>query len=119
MVLEEWRLGRGAGQRIRDQQFPVLFGDSQYSVRLPIGLQEVIETASADDLRGFYERWYRPDLMAFVAVGDLDPDEMEALIREHFAPAPEGAADFPRAYRTEAPTDRTLFSGSPAPGPAV
>ena len=115
VVLEEWRLGRGAGQRIRDQQFPVLFGDSQYSVRLPIGLQEVIETASADDLRGFYERWYRPDLMAFVAVGDLDPDEMEALIREHFAPAPEGAADFPRAYRTDAPTDRTLFPVPPHP----
>ena len=115
VVLEEWRLGRGADQRIRDQQFPVLFGDSQYSVRLPIGLQEVIETASADDLRGFYERWYRPDLMAFVAVGDLDPDEMEALIREHFAPAPEGAADFPRAYRTEAPTDRTLFPVPPHP----
>ena len=113
VVLEEWRLGRGADQRIRDQQFPVLFGDSQYSVRLPIGLQEVIETASADDLRGFYERWYRPDLMAFVAVGDLDPDEMEALIREHFAPPPEGAADFPRAYRTDTPTDRTLFPVPP------
>ena len=113
VVLEEWRLGRGADQRIRDQQFPVLFGDSRYSVRLPIGLQEVIETASADDLRGFYERWYRPDLMAFVAVGDLDPDEMEALIREHFAPPPEGAADFPRAYRTDTPTDRTLFPVPP------
>ena len=113
VVLEEWRLGRGADQRIRDQQFPVLFGDSQYSVRLPIGLQEVIETASADDLRGFYERWYRPDLMAFVAVGDLDPDEMEALIREHFAPPPEGAADFPRAYRTDTSTDRTLFPVPP------
>ena len=117
VVLEEWRLGRGAGQRIRDQQFPVLFGDSQYSVRLPIGLQEVIETASADDLRGFYERWYRPDLMAFVAVGDLDPDEMEALIREHFAPPPEGAAEFPRRL-PDRYTDRPdAVSGSPARGP--
>ena len=109
VVLEEWRLGQGADQRIRDRQFPVLFGDSQYSVRLPIGLPEVIETASADDLRGFYERWYRPDLMAVVAVGDLDPDEMEALIREHFAPPPEGTADYPRAYRPDPPTDRTRF----------
>ncbi len=115
VVLEEWRLGRGADQRIRDQQFPVLFGDSQYSVRLPIGLREVIETASADDLRAFYERWYRPDLMAVVAVGDLDLDEMEALIREHFAPPPEGAADFPRAYPPDPPTDRTQFPVPPHP----
>ncbi|MDE0219943.1 MAG: insulinase family protein [Spirochaetaceae bacterium] len=115
VVLEEWRLGRGADQRIRDQQFPVLFGDSQYSVRLPIGLLEVIETASADDLRAFYERWYRPDLMAVVAVGDLDLDEMEALIREHFAAPPEGAADFPRAYPPDPPTDRTQFPVPPHP----
>ena len=115
VVLEEWRLGRGADQRIRDQQFPVLFGDSQYSVRLPIGLREVIETASADDLRAFYERWYRPDLMAVVAVGDLDLDEMEALIREHFAAPPEGAADFPRSYPPDPPTERTQFPVPPHP----
>ena len=113
VVLEEWRLGRGVHQRIRDQQLPVLLGDSRYSVRLPIGLKNVIETASADVLRGFYERWYRPDLMAVVAVGDLDPDEMEALIREHFAPPPEGAADYPRAYRPDPPTDRPEFSVPP------
>ena len=49
--------------------------------------------------------------MAVVAVGDLDPDEMEAMIREHIAPPPEGAADYPRAYRPEPPTDRTQFPG--------
>ena len=113
VVLEEWRLGRGAEQRILYQQYPVLFGDSRYSVRLPMGLKEVIETTSTDDLRGFYERWYQPDVIAVVAVGDLDPDEMEALIREHFAPPPEGAADYLRAYRADPPTDRPEFSVPP------
>jgi zinc protease len=45
VVLEEWRLGRGAGARIRDQQFPVLFQGSRYAERLPIGTLATIEKA--------------------------------------------------------------------------
>ncbi len=84
VVVEEWRLGRGADARIRDKQFPVLFKGSRYADRLPIGDKDILEEASHDALRRFYSDWYRPDLMAVVAVGDFDPDEIEALIREHF-----------------------------------
>ena len=37
VVVEEWRLGRGAGQRMRDKFHPVVFKDSKYAKRLPIG----------------------------------------------------------------------------------
>jgi len=84
VVIEEWRLGRGADARIRDKQFPVLFKDSRYAERLPIGEKEVLEEAPYDTLRRFYRDWYRPDLMAVVAVGDFDPEQIERLIREHF-----------------------------------
>ncbi|MEJ2084402.1 MAG: pitrilysin family protein, partial [Acidobacteriota bacterium] len=84
VVIEEWRLGRGADARIRDKQFPVLFKDSRYAERLPIGEKEILEEAPYDALRRFYRDWYRPDLMAVVAVGDFDPDQIERLIRQHF-----------------------------------
>ena len=109
VVLEEWRTRRGAGARIRDLQYPVLFGDSRYSERLPIGLPEVIETATPDDLRAFYERWYRPDLMAVAVVGDFDAEQMVERIRRHFAPPPEGDAYQERAARPEAPTVRPEY----------
>ena len=35
-------------------------------------------------LRRFYDRWYRPDNMAVIAVGDLPLDEMEELIVSQF-----------------------------------
>lgn len=85
VVIEEWRLGRGAGQRLRDKTFPVLFKDSRYAQRLPIGKKEILENCSYETLKKFYKDWYRPDLMAVVVVGDLDPAEMEAKIKEHFA----------------------------------
>tara|TARA_R110002096_G_scaffold361075_3_gene554150 strand:+ start:44846 stop:47713 length:2868 start_codon:yes stop_codon:yes gene_type:complete len=85
VVIEEWRLGRGAGERIFDKQFPLIFQGSKYAERLPIGQKEILETAPVAALQRFYEEWYRPDLMAVVAVGDFDPDEMEAMIKERFS----------------------------------
>src|SRR5262249_37904565 len=40
VVMEEWRLGQGAGMRITDKQFPVLLKGSRYVDRLPIGKPE-------------------------------------------------------------------------------
>ncbi|MBI4420687.1 MAG: insulinase family protein, partial [Gemmatimonadetes bacterium] len=85
VVIEEWRLGRGAESRMRDRQFPVLFQGSRYAERLPIGLKEQLEKFTAADLRRFYQTWYRPELMAVVAVGDFDRAKIEALIKSHFS----------------------------------
>jgi zinc protease len=88
VVLEEWRSGRGAGQRMLDRHLPVLFQDSRYADRLPIGTPECIRTCPAEAIRRFYQTWYRPDLMAVVAVGDFDPARIEHLIRERFGAIP-------------------------------
>ena len=85
VVIEEWRGRRGAGARMQDQQLPVMFEGSLYADRLPIGKPEVLETAPVEALRRFYQDWYRPDLMAVVAVGDFDAAEIEAMIHKHFA----------------------------------
>jgi len=84
VVLEEWRLGQGANQRMRDEYFPILFKDSRYAERLPIGKKEVLENFKYESLRSFYKDWYRPNLMAVIAVGDIDPAEMEEEIKERF-----------------------------------
>jgi zinc protease len=97
VVMEEWRLGRGAGARMRDEQFPVLFRGSRYAERLPIGTPEVLEGFDHEALERFYRTWYRPDLMAVIAVGDFDVAAVEALIRREFSriPAVEGAPPRP------------------------
>jgi zinc protease len=84
VVIEEWRTGRGAGGRLRDKQIPVLFHQSLYADRLPIGEPSDIRSVTREDFLDFYRKWYRPDLMAVVAVGDFDPKKIEALIIEHF-----------------------------------
>jgi zinc protease len=85
VVIEEWRTGRGASGRLRDKQFPVLFHQSLYAERLPIGKTNSIATVTREDFLDYYRKWYRPDLMAVVAVGDFDVKQIEALIIEHFS----------------------------------
>jgi zinc protease len=85
VILEERRLHRGAQQRIRDQHIPKIFHGSKYAERIPIGTKKVLTSFSFDRLRDFYQDWYRPDLMAIVAVGDVAPEQVLALIRKHFS----------------------------------
>lgn len=85
VIIEEWRLGRGADMRMLDKQLPVIFKGSKYAERLPIGKKEIIEGCGYGTLKRFYKDWYRPDLMAVIAVGDFDKSWIEQKISEHFS----------------------------------
>lgn len=85
VVIEEWRLrDQGANGRILNQWLPLVLADSRYAERLPIGDVNIIQNAPAETVRRFYEKWYRPDLMSVIAVGDFDPTQMESMIKERF-----------------------------------
>lgn len=116
VVVEEWRLrDQGAQGRITNQWFPFLLAGSKYAERLPIGDMEVVRNAPAETVRSFYETWYRPDLMAVVAVGDFDVEQMETMIQERFSslPVPENPA--PRTLIQVVPPSapRTLIITDP------
>jgi len=122
VVMEEWRLGRGAGTRLFDKQAPVLFKGSKYAERLPIGKPEIIKGASRDTLYRFYKDWYRPDLMAVIAVGDFGTADVEAKIKEEFASLPAATKPRPRpAVPMPAHADElfTIESDPEAPSSAV
>ena len=84
VVLEESRLSKGSGERMRRQYFPHLFKNSKYAGRLPIGKDSILKTFKPEVLRKFYKDWYRPNLMAVTVVGDIDPAVAEKKIIAHF-----------------------------------
>ncbi len=84
VIIEEWRGGLGAGDRMRKKWFPVVFTNSRYANRLPIGTLENLKAFKHETLRKFYHDWYRPNLQAVVVVGDIDVDATEAKIKELF-----------------------------------
>lgn len=108
VVVEEWRLGQGAQERMRRKYWPYLFAGSRYAERLPIGQKEIIETAPRDVSYRFYKDWYRPDLMAVIAVGDFDVDKIEMLIKKQFSTIPSSTS--PRPLRVWEVPDQQKMS---------
>src|SRR6185503_115738 len=110
VVVEEWRLGLGAESRMFDKQLPMLLAGSRYAVRLPIGDKETLETFPHEALTRFYRDWYRPDLMAVMAVGDFDADSVAAMIQTRFAKLPAPTNPRPRVIPPAPMTDTTLVA---------
>jgi zinc protease len=110
VILEEWRLGLGAGERIQNAQFPLLFKGSRYADRLPIGNPDIIRNVSYARLRQFYADWYRPDLMAIIVVGDINKPAIEAQIRSRFGSIPAPTSPRPRPSYTVPEQPGTAYS---------
>lgn len=84
VIHEEWRSGRSAISRIYERQLPLLYPDSRYGQRLPIGLMEVVDHFKHQELRDYYEKWYNPENQCVVVVGDINVDDTEAKIKRLF-----------------------------------
>ena len=110
VVIEEERLrDQNVNGRLLEQILPVQFGDSRYAERLPIGSMDVIRNAPPETLRRFYETWYRPDLMALIAVGDFAPAVFEGYIEDAFAGLQNPADPEPRVTYDVPPHEDTRY----------
>jgi zinc protease len=85
VIHNEYRLSMQAPMRIYERQLPLLFKDSKYGQRMPIGLMSVVDNFKPEALRSYYQKWYRPDNQAIVIVGDVDVDKIEAQIKKNFS----------------------------------
>lgn len=100
IVLEELRLGKGVDDRMNKVVLPKVLNGSRYAQRMPIGKEDIIKGFKYDAIKRFYRDWYRPDLMAVVVVGDIEPAAAQRLIEQHFAHLKNPAHPRPRTYAT-------------------
>ena len=122
IVLEEARLGKGASDRMNKVLYPKLLNGSRYAERMPIGKESVLKTFKPEAIKRFYKDWYRPDLMAVMVVGDVEPRQAEAMIRQHFGKLKNPAKPRPRLY-AEVPqrsqTEALVITDKEAPDDSV
>ncbi len=110
VIHEEWRSRNVGQQRIMEQLLPTMYPESKYGYRLPIGTMEVVDNFPPQALRDYYETWYRPDQQGIIVVGDIDPDRIEAKIKEIFSPIkmPENVKT--REYEPVPDTKGTIYA---------
>jgi zinc protease len=107
VVLEESRLGKGSWDRMFAQYRKQLFAGAKYAERLPIGKDEIIKNAKAETIKRFYTTWYRPNLMAVIVVGDVEPAAALAMIKKHFEAIPNPKVIVPRVATPLPPRSKT------------
>ncbi|MDO4430344.1 MAG: insulinase family protein [Lonepinella koalarum] len=89
IVLEEWRSRLSPLLRLGDKKSAVEMANSLYVRRDPIGTPESIKTVPTERVRDFYEKWYRPDNMSLIIVGDFNKTKVRSLLREKLAQSPK------------------------------
>ncbi len=94
VVLSEERLRDTPDYRVAKASLGFTLQGQLAARRFPIGLVETVKNATRDQLLDIYTRYYQPQSTVLVAVGDFDPDAMEARIKARFgdwtAKAPMG-----------------------------
>ena len=102
VIIEERRSRRNAQWRALEASLPIWFGDTKYATCTLIGQEESLKTFTKESIDNFYSTWYNPERQAVVVVGDIDPDRVEAKIKEYFGripknenPASEPVIEFP------------------------
>lgn len=88
VILSEERDRSNINYRNFVHEIKTLFHDCSLPYRLPIGKKNIIEKVTNKDLRNFYEKWYTPDRMMLVVVGDIDPILIENQIKSRFTDIP-------------------------------
>ncbi|MBR2575449.1 MAG: insulinase family protein [Loktanella sp.] len=90
------------GALAREQLMAAQYQNHRYGVPV-IGWQHEIAQLDMPELTAFYERHYAPNNAVLIVAGDVDPQDVLALAREHYGPIPANA-DLPdRARPTEPP----------------
>ena len=110
VIHQEWRRSMQGQMRILENLLPVMFPDSKYGYRLPIGTMDVVDNFPYDALRDYYKAWYRPDQQGIIVVGDIDVKRIENKIIEMFSHI-EMPADAPaREYLPVADNKGTIYA---------
>jgi len=86
IILSEKRARDSVGLRTYLAEMEFLVPDTRFPQRLPIGTEEVINSAKRDRFVDFYNTWYRPERMMLVIVGDVAVADVEPVVKELFAP---------------------------------
>ncbi len=91
IILREIAMGDDEpGRRIYNLMAETVFATHPYRYRT-IGYAEAFKALTRDDLVGFHQRWYVPDNMVVVAVGDFDGAAVARQLREAFGSVPRRA----------------------------
>lgn len=87
VIIEEWRTRQSSSSRMSEHYLPLIFQNSRYAERKPIGKLDILRNFDRPTILDFYNSWYRPNLMAIAVVTNQDLKSVEKYIKQEFKKA--------------------------------
>jgi zinc protease len=122
MLQDEYALYQADSFRtVRDALYAQAYGAHPYAFP-PFGTPQSLATLSRAQLLDFHRRFYRPDRMVIVAVGNVSPERVQQIVQQVCRQWSDGSdksdrvRDAPTPTRVSLAPHRALFAlGVPAP----
>ena len=106
VVMEEWKRGEDSPtSRAATELFRLAYTSHPYG-RPVIGFRETVESLNRERVVNFYQRWYHPNNMILVVVGDVDRRAVQRDVHELFAHYP--LTSLPARPRVAEPPQRQI-----------
>ena len=104
VIIEErnQRTENDPGALMREQMRAAQYLNHRYGVPI-IGWRHEMEGLGLEAALDYYQTYYAPNNAVLVVAGDVDPDEVMALAREHYGPLPPNPELKPRNRPQEPP----------------
>lgn len=108
VVLEELRRGNDTPSRVASEMlFRTAFTSHPY-FRPVIGYVDTVSAFSRDQILAFYKKWYHPENMTLVVVGDVKTDDILKKAESLFEKRSNGAPVAQQGARAVEPAQREL-----------
>lgn len=121
VVMAEMRESLGPAVTVGNAVREFYFAGQPLANSNPIGTTDSLAKATADGLKAFHDRWYRPERVVIAISGDIDPALMETYVRRYFAPwkADGAAAPLPDFGQPDAKAPETRVIVEPSSPPSI
>lgn len=90
VIVEEWRLRQGVAYRINEQLDQLRYQGSLYANSSPIGSLSLIKNSPVEEAKTFYQKWYQPQRMSLIVVGQFNEQSIRQEINKYFGVADKG-----------------------------
>lgn len=110
VVREELRLRSDGNSRVFEKHAPIIWNNAKHATHFPGGDTSIVLNAPHETFRRFYKDWYRPELMAIIAVGDFKVSDIEDYIKDMFGQIPASVNPRPKADNSIKPFDGMKIS---------
>ncbi len=83
---------------------------TSYADRDPLGSRELVQAATPDSLKAFYQQWYQPQLAELVITGNFTLEQGQQWVENYFSSWKKGSTEKPASIYHQALNNQDLVA---------